>query len=490
MYHWIPITDRDDYANLTLLSAKIPNSGSAFDLGTVAERLKEGLSDVVKGMLVEFSYVDKDYRSTYYHFYAKKGLRYKQDCLRIHFFDGDVSFDLASLSLTHGKGMLAEHYLGFVTVRPTYQYTLGRSVLAPRIRSGADGKVIVSKHKAHVLGYDLEVSGFPWMEQHSDISVCAHAACWAILRHYSERYRKYRELLTHDVTRLAHTHDPGGLRPSRGLQLMHAESVFSAAGNFPVVNFINPAAPSDERRSFLGQMFAYLESGFPLFLGIAGEHAVAAIGYKWKPELQVEAAGIKCAWDMVEALVVVDDNHIPYNSLAYSASDRQRYGINDIHAFIAPLPEKIFYPADAVDAMSGALPNMLVWMNFPEIGDRVVRYFITTVAALRRHIRTHITEFHEQLANVLMQLPMAQFVWVIEYASHGDWNAGRVSVTAIVDATASLHDTNVLWAIYGHGQALFFDRVSGDDPWRLLWTPVAGSSYGRIETNLRPVQAI
>lgn len=490
MYQWITIRNRDDYARISDIAGQLEGSGVAYDLSTVGERLKVGLSDLVRGMLVEYAYVDKDYRSTYYHFYAKKGLRYKPDCLRIHLFDEHVSFEADTLSLTHAGGQLTEHYLGFLTVRPTFQFTLGRSVLAPRAREGADGKVIVSKHKAHLLGYDLEVKGFPWMEQHSDISVCAHAACWAILRHYSERYRKYRELLTHDVTRLAHTHDPGGLRPSRGLQLMHAESVFSAAGNFPVVNFINPSAPAEDKRQFLGQMFAYLESGFPLFLGIAGEHAVAAIGYKWKPESQTESAGIKCAWDMVEALVVADDNHLPYDLLSYSVGGHHHYSISDIHAFIAPLPEKIFYPADAVDAMSGALPNVLEDINFPAVGDRIVRYFITTVAALRRHIRDHRTEFENQLANVLMQLPMAQFVWVIEYATYDDWNAKRVAVTAIVDATASLHDTNVLWAIYGHGKALFFDRVGGGDPWQLTWAPEAGASFGRIETNLQAIQAL
>ena len=71
------------------------------------------------------------------------------------------------------------------------------------------------------------------MDQHIDISVCAHAACWSILRHYSERYSIYREVLTHDITLMAHQFNPGGLVPSKGLEVSHAERVFQEAGTFP-----------------------------------------------------------------------------------------------------------------------------------------------------------------------------------------------------------------------------------------------------------------
>src|SRR5215831_15629880 len=78
------------------------------------------------------------------------------------------------------------------------------------------------------------IRGFPSMDQHVDISVCAHAACWSILRHYSERYNSYQEFLTHDITLMAHQYDPGGLVPSKGLQVSHAERVFQEAGTFPI----------------------------------------------------------------------------------------------------------------------------------------------------------------------------------------------------------------------------------------------------------------
>ena len=66
-----------------------------FDPKGIAQRLKTQLTDDAKGVLVEHGYVDKDYRSTFYNFYAKKGRQYRPDCGRLHFFDSAVSYDEA-----------------------------------------------------------------------------------------------------------------------------------------------------------------------------------------------------------------------------------------------------------------------------------------------------------------------------------------------------------------------------------------------------------
>lgn len=488
MYFWKRIENPADF--LSLSEVAMDRDGdfvAAYNLGTVGARLASALNGKVKAVLVEFNYVDKDYRSTYYHFYAKKGRRYRADCLRLHFFDGDTTFEATTLALTHQCGEPDDHYLGFVTVRPTFLFTIGRSILDPRVRIGMSGKVIISRHKVHLLGYDYQAKGFPWMQQHSDISVCAHTACWAIVRHYSERYRKYHELLTHDITRLAHPYDPGGIRPSRGLQIAHAERIFSEAGNYPVVSSVaqDMDTNAEDRKLFMRQLFAYLDSGFPLFLAVAGEHAVAAIGYQWKPGETAVDVGPRNAWDMVDSIIVADDNHLPYIALAESTHGQQRYTLSQVHAFIAPLPEKIFYPADAVETVSADLATMLhATLPFPNPNDMVVRYFVTTAASLRRHMRKQSKEFTPEMVNIFMQLSMAQFVWVVEYSSLTDWNANRVGVRAIIDATASPYDNNVLWAVYGRGVGYFFDRENGKPPRKYSWDQSDAPHLSRIETNL------
>jgi hypothetical protein len=95
MYTWITLNSPADLARLeNELSAE-------YEPAVVAQKLADGISDAVKGVLIERDYVDKDYRSAYYNFYAKKAQRYRPDCVRLHFFDETVRFDDKGLRLTH-----------------------------------------------------------------------------------------------------------------------------------------------------------------------------------------------------------------------------------------------------------------------------------------------------------------------------------------------------------------------------------------------------
>ena len=211
------------------------------------------VTDAAKGMLVEHGYIDKDYRSTFYNFYAKKGREYRTDCVRLHFFDGEVQYDEGRTEIASADDRPEHHYFGYIVLRPTIVATLGRSVLWPKIRQGAGGRAIQSVNNVNLLGRQLPVQGFPSMAQHVDIAVCAHVSCWAILRYYSETFPQYREYLVHDITQLVAPFDPGGLVPSLGFDVLGAERVFQAAGCFPVL--VGKDGSSSEE-AFFSQLLA------------------------------------------------------------------------------------------------------------------------------------------------------------------------------------------------------------------------------------------
>jgi hypothetical protein len=242
-YSWVTIVTGTDYDALVTLLDPV------FSPKDVAKHLKSAISPAIKGVLIETGYVDKDYRSTYYHFYAKKGRVYRSDCVRLHFFDESVTFDEANSALNSNDNAPGDHYYGYIVLRPTLVSTIGRSILSPDIRMGAQGMVIQSEHQVHLLGYKFRVWGFPSMAQHTDIAVCAHVSCWAILRHYSENFPQHRELLIHEITKLAQQFDPGGLTPSLGLNVLQAERIFQAAGSYPLI--VKREQGEDER--FIGQ---------------------------------------------------------------------------------------------------------------------------------------------------------------------------------------------------------------------------------------------
>jgi hypothetical protein len=384
MYTWLSVPTPDAFGALSgLLDLE-------YDPGRVARILREGVSSAVKGVLIERCYVDKDYRSTLYNFYSKMGRPYSPDCVRLHFFSDKVTFDEKNLDLTSGERSPDDEYYGYMVLRPTIAATIGRTVLSPDVRIGASGAVTASQHRVHLLGYRLRVWGFPSMDQHADIAVCAHVACWSILRHYSERYPQHHELLVHDITLMAHGADPGGLVPANGLDVNQAERVFQEAGTYPLV----VTKPKKGAETFYWQLLAYLESGFPLFVSMDGKHhAVALIGRSWSDSPSLVTMGVPMqAWDRVSALLVADDHHLPYRcipAVSEAGSDtsgkEKKYTAEDFERFIVPLPEKIFYPAEAIAKYAETFAKVLRrYMHMPSPEEAVIRYFITTVGADRK----------------------------------------------------------------------------------------------------------
>ena len=475
MYTWLPLTSK---ADLQKLKEEIPPPYAPAD---VAQKLDNGLSDTVKAVLIEKNYVDKDYRSAYYNFYAKKGRTYGRNCIRLHLFDETASFNPDTLRLSTTRGQDVSHaYFGYMTLRPTERNTIGRSVVSPDVRVGASENIIYAEHKVHVLGHRLIVQGFPWMQQHRDISICAHATCWSILRHYSERFSSYREFTIHDITMMAQQFNPGGLVPSLGLSVLQAERIFQEANTFPLK--IHKAGVTDQ--SFYRQLAAFVDSGFPLFAALSSrKHAVAIVGYNWrKPGILVNSK-VSFSWDQMENLCAVDDHYLPYSHVS----------ADHITAFIAALPEKIYYNAEAVERYLDVLFTLGPAINLPNKDELIVRYYITTSSAFRQSIREVDSGIDPALLQTIMQIPFSQFIWVVEFATKPQWDTNHISARAVLDATASSGEHWPVWLFHSDAAALIFDRESGlidpDDVIKSLPLKTSGAPLARMKGNLRHTQA-
>ena len=108
-YEWIDLDAPGGYDQL------IQVLDPEFDPKRISRRLATQLTNAAKGILVEHGYVDKDYRSTFYNFYAKMGRPYRPDCVRLHFFDATVWYeedriDIACTDLRHKTITLATSY--------------------------------------------------------------------------------------------------------------------------------------------------------------------------------------------------------------------------------------------------------------------------------------------------------------------------------------------------------------------------------------------
>lgn len=484
-YEWIDLDTPGGYDQL------IQVLDPEFDPTGIAQRLATQLTNAAKGILIEHGYVDKDYRSTFYNFYAKMGRPYRLDCVRLHFFDSTVWYDEDRIDIACTDLRPQDHYFGYIVLRPTIVATLGRSLLSPDMRLGARGRAIQSTHYVNLLGRQLPIWGFPSMAQHQDIAVCSHVCCWAILRYYSETFPQYQEYLLHDITKLASAFDPGGLVPSLGFNVLEAERVFQAAGCFPL---LVGRRNSSSDAAFFSQLLAYLESGFPLFVEITSEiHAAVIVGYNWKQSAVPPTTSSSHPWPQVETLLTVDDNLLPYATVPLHTPSTEPgappYSADDFTSFVVPLPDKIYYPADAVEAFSRRVEGWLTrWRQSDQEPLQLRRYFITTVSKLREHARDNHTYLGDSLLDLIMHLETAQFVWIIEYCSVAQWQSGLVAARAIVDATASPTDEVPIWLLHDENVAFVFDRSYAEmNPNPIQLDRAGQGPLPRIELNLRPV---
>ena len=94
-------------------------------------------------VLIEFPYVDKVFRNSYYHYFSSKHHRYDRDSIRLSLFEGHVSeghFDDPQL-----LPVLSDSFLGVIIIRPTFPQLFGRTTLSPRAFKWNDFVVCLAK---------------------------------------------------------------------------------------------------------------------------------------------------------------------------------------------------------------------------------------------------------------------------------------------------------------------------------------------------------
>jgi len=90
-----------------------------------------------------------------------------------------------------------------------------------------------------------------------------------------------------------------------------------------------------------------------------------------------------------------------------------------------------------------------------------------------------------------MVLPLAQFVWIVEFATEAQWSAGRITARAIIDATREPPRSRPTLAVHGQTTALVFDRQKPNDPNGVRVLALSDPGHGgfsRMVQNLRPTQ--
>ncbi|MGD9115721.1 MAG: hypothetical protein PVJ61_00860 [Dehalococcoidia bacterium] len=423
------------------------------------------LADTVRSIVFEPNYVCKDHRNLYSHFYSKKHERIPKYTNRLHFFDvPDVNVD----DLVLNPQSYRKSYIGYSVIRPVAERCIGRTVINPQKLAkfkSAKPYCLTADFKTHIGGQHFIASGYPYMSQDVDVTVCAHTALWGVCRYLSEKYSMYGETYPFDLINLTEP-SQGRTFPYRGMTYSDYSRILSEFGVHPCIMRIrrfgtNPLGSLVFNNEEYLDLCAYLESGFPALTSFLG-HVITIIGhtidYAKSPDADVD--GFVDSSSFHDRFIVVDDNFPPYQLLG-DFNDEQNYGrayatnpevtepqgisMKSMITAVCPLPEKVFLPANRV--RKKARRYLLAYKQKISAKDEpiVLRLFLTTNTSFqRRKVQAIDRRKPDMLNYIVTRMELPHFIWVMEAGPVSLYRQGKCTAEIVMDSTANPNeDANI-----------------------------------------------
>ena len=408
--------------------------------------IHEYLKQSAKTVVVEKGYVDADYRDTFFNFFSRKFAQYPSKTIRANFFT-----DKISPRMLFKLDCYQDTYIGFIVLRPNRVTAIGRTILNPEKLSFVSGHVCVSEYPVHILGAELIVKGFPYMSQDTDVTVCAHAACWMIFRYFSQRYTRYAEKWPYEVSQLTKDVSTGRLVPSKGLTAYQVTEMFSNFGFAPEI-YIR----GQHQELFDKLLYMYVESGLPVVAGLTRHgHAVTIIGHI--SDYNISFPATPASSDAyLSGFIANDDNFLPYHAIRkndpFPATGYwSKFKMEEIDTFIVPLYEKIHLSAEHIIKLSEAILTeetlgLNARSNLLQYENIVTRTFLTSSKSFKRMRRGDSVPLG--IANVYCEMAMPKFIWVCEISTPDLFKDGKIAGEILFDATANPHGRMAFLSIH------------------------------------------
>lgn len=456
----IEITSIDDY---DLLKSEIPTT---YIDDCVVKMLKCNVGTICKRIVIDYPYYDRDFLSTYYIFYAKKFRDYSKKCYRLILIGDDMKVD---------NGDIGQKLIGYITLRPTHKGSkIGKSYIDPEYLLDKPSHIMLEKFKMHFDGTEVTIDAFPWMQQESDVSICAHTALWSVIR-YARKFRQYPVLSMAEVIDKVEC-DTRKI-PSVGLTVQQISNVLLKCGFSPIVR-----KEKDKDRwqfskgsSLLNECLTYVDSGIPV-IGTMDRlnHAIVLNGYcdvnramldldyifqngcvvRHLADGTQEKTNVILHTELINSLIANDDGFFPYKEVSRpavgglyryqggipeEAEDKNYYLTESINNAVIPLYSRtqLAYN-DVLSYFIGIVQkNQIkdIRLNWPS--KIVARIFMTSANSYKEYIKSTMEDLNEELCSMIMEVKFPRFIWCVEISSFESYKDKKIDGIAIIDPTCS-----------------------------------------------------
>lgn len=459
----------------------------------VIELLKCNVGIICKRIVIDYPYYDRDFLSTYYIFYAKKFRDYSKKCYRLILIGDDVKDD---------NGNIGQRLIGYITLRPTHKGSkIGKSYIDPHYLIGKSSHIMLEQFKMHFDGTEVTIDAFPWMQQESDVAICAHTALWAVIR-YARKFRQYPVLSMAEVIDKVEC-DTRKI-PSIGLTVQQISNVLLKCGFSPIIR-----KEEDKDRwqffkgsSLLNECLTYIDSGIPV-IGTMDRlnHAIVLNGYcdvdraklnldyifqngcvvRNLPNGIQEKTNVILHTELIDSLIVNDDGFFPYKEVSRpgvgglygqqdivpeEAKSKNYYLTESINNAIIPLYSRtqLAYN-DVLSYFIGIIQkNKIkdVRLNWPS--KIVARIFMTSVNSYKEYIKSTIGDINKVLCSMIMDVKFPRFIWCVEVSGFESYRNKKIDGIAILDPTCSTKSEYPFIFLHDGEKAGVYDAETAGTP--------------------------
>lgn len=396
--------------------------------------------------VIEYRYLDADYRSEHSNFYSTTFRRYPSVAHRIHFFSQPPPEALQDEAVALDFSTLARSYLGFVVLRPVPGARIGRVALSPP--PGLEGEITCLTHEeANVFGVPMKVRSAPFMAQDGQLGVCAHMCLWVAARHHHLAFGHPGFTAASIAERIPA--EMGRAAPSSGLTVQQLAAGCRALDLPPLIYKCERRSDMPARESIPRIACRYLNSGMPVIVAAGGRHAFCLVGYT-----RVDAG----TTDERIHFIRQDDETGPYQVVKDFAHDDYR----PWQYLIVPLPAKVFVPGETAESLgkekliaAAAGSSDLEVAELAQAGrnGQGPIMFRSVVVRSNRFKETLVDRNYDpEIVARYRRLAMPKWLWVVEAVHRPERNLRTPAVVgeALIDATDHGRDMNLLaWHIPG-----------------------------------------
>lgn len=417
----------------------LKNSNLLGSINVLNDFLKEMRDDLF--VLIEHPYVDKIYRDTYYNYFASKRDDFPRNTIKISFFKSEIKDndfrDRGKLEKLQGN------YLGFLIVRPTFSFVIGRNVISPEAFLNSNFQICRVNYNSTVNGLKFNVFGFPHCSQDQETITCAETTVWSLLEYFGNRYAEYRPSLPSLVNEVLGKFSFERLVPSKGLTAGQISYALRELG-FGVKIYSKSAYKDDFERL----LKIYVESGIPV-VGVVQNneigHALNIIGRSKISQTAIDnLIPIKVIGNKVNVFdfsdidveyTFIDDNYPPYQSTKLETPSsyytNSKWAGCKITNFIVPLYPKIYL--EAGEARKTAL-TFVEQLNLIANKDILIKTFLASSRSFKNEIALN-NSLNSDVKELILSISMPKFIWIMEISDKKLVMSNLATGMVILDAT-------------------------------------------------------